>query len=83
MQYKEGKHAADNVTGVLKDCIIACNATEKFINRNSTLKKKAAALSIDACNAVAKSCDQFGDDDKMQACANEARKCVGNLQKIQ
>ncbi len=79
---KKGKYGADNVTGVLKDCIISCNATEKFINRNSSLKKKAAALSIDACNAVAKSCDQFGEDDKMQACANEARKCVGNLQKL-
>lgn len=81
-QLKKGKFSSDNVTGVLKDCIISCNATEKFINRGSGLKKKAAALTIDACNAVAKSCDQFGDDDRMQACANEARKCVGNLQKI-
>lgn len=79
---KKGKYATDTVTGALKDCIISCNATEKFINRGSGLKKKAAALTIDACNAVAKSCDQFAEDDRMQACANEARKCVGNLQKV-
>lgn len=79
---KKGNYGKANVTNVLKDCITACDATEKFITRGSALQKKAAALSIDACNQVAKSCDQFASDDKMQACANEARKCASNLQKI-
>jgi hypothetical protein len=79
---KKGKYGKANVTNVLKDCITACDATEKFITRNSALQKKAAALSIEACNSVAKSCDQFADDNTMAACANEARKCAGNLQKI-
>ncbi|MBX3073069.1 hypothetical protein KF707_18350 [Candidatus Obscuribacterales bacterium] len=79
---KKGKLGKANVTNVLKDCITACDATEKFITRGSALQKKSAAMTIDACNQVAKSCDQFGDDKQMQACANEARKTVGNLQKI-
>lgn len=80
---KKGKFGKANVTNVLKDCITACDATEKFITRGSALQKKSAAIAIEACNEVAKSCDQFGDDKEMQACANEARKCVGNLQKVQ
>jgi len=79
---KKGKFGTANVTNVLKDCITACDATEKFITRGSSLQKKSAALTLEACNSVAKSCDQFTEDAKMQRCANEARKCAGNLQKI-
>lgn len=80
---KKGKLGAAHVTNALKDCIDSRNATEKLLARGSALQKKAANLSIDACNNVSKACDQFGSDAKMNTCANEVRKAVGNLQKIQ
>ncbi len=79
---KKGKFGKANVTNALKDCITACDMAENYITRGSVLQKKAASLTIDACNSVAKSADQFPDDAKMQKLANEARKCVGNLEKI-
>lgn len=80
---KKGKLGQANITNALKDCIDACNAAEKLLARGSSLQKRAALLAIDACNNVSKACDQFGSDPKMNTCANEARKAVGNLQKVQ
>jgi hypothetical protein len=71
-----------NVTDALKDCIEVCNSAEKILERNSKLSPKMSELTIAACTVVAKTCDQFPKDDRMQACANEARKCIGNLQKV-
>lgn len=79
---KKGKLGAQNVTDSLKDCIQLCNAAEKILARNSQLGGKTSALTIQACTEVAKACDQFPGDTQMQGCANEVRKCIGNLQKI-
>ena len=80
---KKGKYGEASVTNALKDCITACKATSDFLNRGSAyLDQKAAALTVDACNNCAKSCDKFNTDNQMAACANECRKAVGNLGKI-
>ena len=79
---KKGKLAAENVTDALKDCIQVCNAAEKILARNSQLGGKTSSLTIQACTEVAKACDQFPGDAQMQGCANEVRKCIGNLQKL-
>ncbi len=79
---KKGKLGEANVTDALKDCIAICNSAEKILARNSVLSTKMSSLTIEACNIAAKACDQFPSDLNMQACANEVRKCVGNLQKI-
>lgn len=78
----KGKLGEANVTDALKDCIAVCNAAEKILARNSVLTPKMSDVTIESCNLVAKACDQFPSDLKMQACANEVRKCVGNLQKV-
>jgi len=79
---KGGALAQASVTNNLKDCITACKMTSEFLSRGSTLQAKAAILCIDACNAAAKSLDQFPTDNKMKVCANEVRKCAGNLNKV-
>ena len=79
---KKGALGENNVTDSLKDCIAICNAAENILARNSTLRGKTAALATEACTSVAKSCDQFPKDTTMQGCANEVRKCIGNLQKV-
>lgn len=79
---KKGRLGAANITDSLKDCIALCNAAEKVLARNSALRATTADLAIKACNAAAKSCDQFPKDTSMQGCANEVRKCAGNLQKV-
>lgn len=79
---KKGKLGEANITGALKDCIAICNSAEKILARDSSLSAKSSSLAIESCNSVAKACDQFPKDATMQACANEARKCVGNLQKV-
>lgn len=79
---KKGKLGEADVTDALKDCIAVCNSAEKILARNSVLTPKMSSLTIEACNTVAKACDQFPSDNTMQACANEVRKCVGNLQKV-
>lgn len=79
---KKGKLGTETVTDSLKDCIALCNAAEKILARNSSLGTKTSELAISACTQVAKACDQFPGDTTMQGCANEVRKCIGNLQKI-
>ena len=79
---KKGKLGEANVTDALKDCIAVCNSSEKILARNSVLSTKMSAITIEACNMAAKACDQFPSDLTMQSCANEVRKCVGNLQKV-
>lgn len=79
---KKGKLGEANVTDSLKDGIAVLNAAEKILARNSILGSKTSLLAIEACQSIAKSCDQFPGDNQMQGCANEVRKCVGNLQKV-
>ena len=80
---KKGKYAEASVTNSLKDCITACKMTADFLNRGSvTLEPKACDLTVQACNDCAKSMDKFNTDPKMESCANECRKCVGNCQKL-
>jgi hypothetical protein len=79
---KTGKYKDSQTTAALKDCIAACEMTQKLLDRSSTLQNKAVAFCVDACNNCAKSCESFKDDDAMKACADECRKTAGNCQKI-
>ena len=79
---KKGKLGEATVTNALKDCITACDAAENYMRRDSHLKDEAAGLCIQACNALAKSCDRFPNDKQMTKCANEARKTASNVQKV-
>jgi len=77
-----GRYKDAQTTAALKDCIAACDMTEKLLDRSSSLQSKAVAFCVDACNNCAKSCESFKDDDRMKACADECRKCSGNCAKI-
>jgi hypothetical protein len=80
---KGGKYSETSITNSLKDCITASNMTDDYLNRGSvSLESKACDLTVIACNECAKSMDKFNTDNKMEACANECRKCVGNCQKL-
>jgi len=81
---KKGNFGKASMTNALKDCIIACKSASEFIANNSTFQKKAAALASDACNQCIKACggSTVSSDVNMKACADECRKCAGNLDKI-
>lgn len=81
---KKGEHGKATMTNALKDCISACKAASEFIANNSKYQKEAAAIAIKACNECIKACGGSGvsSDVQMKACADECRKCAGNLDKI-
>ncbi|GEM_PF-510143 len=81
---KRGNFGKASVTNALKDCITACKSASEFIARNSTYQKKAAALAVETCNECIKACGgtEVSSDVNMKACADECRKCAGNLEKV-
>lgn len=81
---KKGEYGKATLTNALKDCIGACKSTSDFIARGSKYQKDSAAITIKACNELIKACGGSGvsGDVQMKACADECRKCAGNLDKI-
>ena len=79
---KKGKYSDSSVTNAIKDCMSACKSTDDFLRRGSKLSSKSSALCAEACTECAKACDQFKDDLQMTSLANECRKSIGNLSKV-
>lgn len=81
---KKGNYGKATMTNALKDVITACKSSSQFIGNASALQKKSAAITVEACNECIKACggSTVNSDVNIKACADECRKCAGNLSKI-
>ena len=81
---KKGNYGKASMTNSLKDVITACKSSSEFISNASALQKKSAAIAVEACNECIKACggSTVNADVNIKACADECRKCAGNLSKV-
>ena len=70
-----GKHAEVSHIQSLIDCAETCAASANFMLRRSPLHPQVCGVCSQACALCAESCEQFGDDEQMQACAQVCRRC--------
>jgi hypothetical protein len=81
---KKGNYGKASMTNALKDVITACKSSSEFIGNASAFQKRSAAIAVDACNECIKACggSTVNSDVNIKACADECRKCAGNLSKV-
>lgn len=77
-----GKHAQAQHIGLLLDCVEICSTSADFMLRGSSFHAKTCGVCADVCERCAQSCDQFGDDEQMKACAQARRSCASSCQQM-
>jgi hypothetical protein len=77
-----GEHAAADHIRTMLDCSQMCATSADFMLRGSDLHTETCAVCAAVCEACAKSCDQFADDDTMKRCAAECRRCAASCREM-
>jgi len=66
---------ASHITALL-DCVEMCRTCASFMLRESPRHHHTCGVCAEICDACAKSCAAFKDDDEMQRCAAECQRCA-------
>ena len=70
-----GKHEHMTTLATCQDCADVCSAASHVVARGGPFAALICNACADACARCAKECEAFKDDDHMQQCAKECRKC--------
>ena len=70
-----GKHVEKTHLELLIDCSKICDISADYMLRESPFHGRICAICADVCDACAKSCDQFKDD-QMTDCSRKCRACA-------
>ena len=73
---KGGRHAEPGHITTLLDCAGMCSTSVDFMLRESARHRRACELCAEVCDACAKSCGEFHDDDEMRRCEAECHRCA-------
>ncbi len=73
---KGGRHASPERVKLLLDCAESCRMSVSMLSRESTYHLQQCALCAQVCKACEESCEEFGDDAQMKACADACRTCA-------
>jgi hypothetical protein len=71
-----GAYAEASHLRLLLDCAELCQTTTDFILRGSDLCAMISDICGEAADRCALSCEAFGDDRQMRACAAACRRCA-------
>ena len=75
-RHRGGAFAEAGSLLVLLDCAELCHTTTDFTLRGSNMCPTLWAICAESADRCALSCDGFGDDRQMRACAAAARRCA-------
>ena len=67
---------------LLLDCAQICQTSADFMLRGSDLHTQTCAACAEVCQRCAESCEQMGNDARMQACAETCRRCAESCQQM-
>ena len=73
---KGGRHAEPGHITTLLDCVDMCATSVNFMVRESPRHRRTCELCAEVCDACAKSCGSFRDDDEMGRCEAECHRCA-------
>lgn len=73
---KGGRQAEPGHITTLLDCVDMCATSVNFMLRESTRHRRTCELCAEVCDACAKSCASFHDDDEMRRCEAECHRCA-------
>ncbi|MEQ9552091.1 MAG: four-helix bundle copper-binding protein [Coleofasciculus sp. G3-WIS-01] len=79
---KGGQHATANHIKQMMDCAEICQTSANFMLRGSNFDTRTCAVCAEICDQCAQSCEQFDDDDQMQACAQMCRRCAESCRQM-
>lgn len=77
-----GRHVESAHFQLLMDCAEACQVAANFMCRGSELHGPYCGICAEVGDRCAASCDQFGDDEQMKACAEACRRCAESCRKM-
>lgn len=77
-----GRHAEVSHIRALLDCAEICQTTVNLMCRNSDFHERICAVCAEVGERCAQSCDQFGDDAQMKACAEACRRCAASCRRM-
>lgn len=72
---KGGKHAGSDHIRLLLDCADICSTAAGFMLRDSTLHHWTCGACAAVCEACARDCERFGDE-QMNHCARICHDCA-------
>jgi len=78
--HKGGQHAEAAHIRLLLDCVEICQTSANFMLRGSELHTRTCGVCAEVCERCARSCEQIGGDEQMQACAEACRRCAESCQ---
>src|SRR5258707_14702522 len=73
---KGGRHADPDHITTLLDCVDMCAASVAFMLRDSARSRRLCEVCAEVCDACARSCATFVDDDEMKRCEAECHRCA-------
>jgi hypothetical protein len=77
-----GKHADPEHIKLMMECAEICRLSASSMMRGTTQSRAISTACAEVCRACAKSCDAFGDDEKMKECAATCFKCADSCESM-
>lgn len=77
-----GEHADPDHLKLLQDCAEICTVSAHFMARESEYHRLSCGLCAEVCEACAKDCDSFDNDEMMASCASVCRHCAASCEKM-
>ena len=79
---KGGEHVRPEHLKALQDCVDICATDAAFMVRGSEHHTELCGVCADVCQACAVSCEGFGNDAQMKACAEACRRAAESCRKM-
>lgn len=77
-----GKHADPAHIALLFNCYDICRVSADYMLGSSEFISQICSLCAQVNDRCASSCDQFGDDEQMKACADMCRTCADSCRQM-
>lgn len=78
---KGGEHVEAQHFKLMVDCAEICQVSADFMLRGSDYAKQLGALCAEICEACAKDCERFKDEE-MKRCAETCRYCAASCREM-
>lgn len=71
-----GEHAEPGHIRLLMSCAEICDTSARFMLMGSEHHALTCGVCAEICDACATDCERFDDDELMEQCADECRRCA-------
>jgi hypothetical protein len=77
-----GQHAEAAHVVLMLDCAEICQTSANFMLRQSAAHMRVCGICAEICQNCATDCQQFTDNEQIQACAAMCRRCAESCQQM-